>query len=257
MYAAYNTMSRVHFNFSKYKRIVSVNNKFSDIHRGERCFIVGTGPSLKHINPELLKDEVVFGVNLLYKGDFLNNITPKYYCLYDQVFHTTHLDLTKYIIELFPETTFFLRTKAYNNVNEFLRVKNENVYYQHCNLFQYGDFIDCNLATCMTAPFNVLLGCIQTAIYMGFSEIYLLGSDFNSFATLQLEHYYDKEGGIERTISLGFELKYYSMVAYHHYALQKYAESKGIKIVNLTPGSLLDAYPRESFEHVASKKIRC
>jgi len=55
--------------------------RFKDIHRGERCFIIGTGPSLNQTNLSLLKDEITFGVNTLYRGNFLDYT---YYCVSDR-----------------------------------------------------------------------------------------------------------------------------------------------------------------------------
>jgi hypothetical protein len=37
-----------------------------DKHRGERCFIIGNGPSLRNTDLSLLKDEVTFGLNRIY-----------------------------------------------------------------------------------------------------------------------------------------------------------------------------------------------
>jgi len=39
---------------------------FKDIHTGERCFIIGNGPSLKNTNLSLLRDEFTFGMNRIY-----------------------------------------------------------------------------------------------------------------------------------------------------------------------------------------------
>lgn len=252
IYKTYNSFSKIQFIFSKYRAIVKENRQFYNIHQGEKCFILGTGPSLKKVDPKLLKDEFVFGVNFLYKSDFLEQINPSYYCLYDQIFHTTHIEEAKWLINLFPETIFFMRTKAYKNISEKIK-SNNNIYFQHCNLYQFDDFIEVDMEKSITAPFNVLLGCIQTAIYMGFSEIYLLGSDFNSFATPTILHFYDMKNATVRNRSLGDELKEYSAVSYHHYALQKYANAKGIKIINLTEESLLDAYPKEKLEDVLER----
>lgn len=250
LYALFNKITNILFIFSKYKKVVKKNRQFHNIHKGQRCFILGTGPSLNKIDSKLLNQEIIFGVNFLYRGDFLKNIVPNYYCLYDQIFHTTHIDETKKIMEKYPDTTFFLRTKAYKSANKHIRFKNNKVFFQYCNLFQYNDYIKINLTKPVTAPFNVLLGCIQTAIYMGFTEIYLLGSDFNSFASKKETHYYDKDDSQEKKMKLGFELKFYSLVAYHHYALNKYAKSRGIKIINLTKDSLLDAYPKQEIEQL-------
>jgi hypothetical protein len=37
-----------------------------DKHRGERCFIIGNGPSLKNTDLSFLKDEATFGLNRIY-----------------------------------------------------------------------------------------------------------------------------------------------------------------------------------------------
>lgn len=39
---------------------------FKDIHRGERVFIIGNGPSLKHMDLSNLKNEFTFGMNRIY-----------------------------------------------------------------------------------------------------------------------------------------------------------------------------------------------
>lgn len=39
---------------------------FRNIHQGERCFILGNGPSLKHTDLRLMKDEITFGMNRIY-----------------------------------------------------------------------------------------------------------------------------------------------------------------------------------------------
>ena len=37
-----------------------------DTHRGQRCFIIGNGPSLKNTDLALLENEVTFGLNRIY-----------------------------------------------------------------------------------------------------------------------------------------------------------------------------------------------
>lgn len=243
IYKSYNLLSNTLFNFSKDKEVVKTNIKFKDIHLGKRCFILGTGPSLKNFDYKLLEDEIVFGVNYVYKGEIINHIVPKYYCIYDENFYYRDIQDLKDVMEKLKSTTFFLRTKAIDPINK-LKPRNSNIYYQSCNVFQYNDYIKVDMTKNITAPFNVVLGCIQTAIYMGFKEIYLLGCDYNSFASQKLEHFYDDNSIHSREMTLGFELKYYAMVTYHHYALNKYANDNGLCIYNITPNSLLDAYKR-------------
>ncbi|MFO7997093.1 MAG: hypothetical protein R6U93_08195, partial [Dehalococcoidia bacterium] len=37
-----------------------------DKHEGQRCFIIGNGPSLRNTDLSLLRDEVTFGLNRIY-----------------------------------------------------------------------------------------------------------------------------------------------------------------------------------------------
>ena len=41
-------------------------NRYKNIHSGERCFIIGNGPSLKLTDLSLLKNEFTFGMNRIY-----------------------------------------------------------------------------------------------------------------------------------------------------------------------------------------------
>ncbi len=253
IFGIYNVLASIVYPFSKDKRLAAKNIRFKDIHKGEKCYILGTGPSLKTVNLDFLKDEISIGVNYLYRSDKIDQINPKYYCLIDEHFHQKDIENTKEVLKKLPESTFFVRTKAYDG---FINagITNETIYYHPCKLFQHGDFIRVDMTRPMTAPYNVLLGCIQIAMYMGFKEIYLLGCDYSSFASLKKEHFYeDKDHPEKRNMSLGYEIKYYALCTYHHYALEKYAQQNGIHIYNLTDNSLLDAYERIAFaEHIKS-----
>ena len=89
MYSAYNVISDVIFGLDfKSKNLVRRNMAFKKIHDGGRCFILGTGPSLRTLTEhqvEKLKSEVLFGVNSFYKSDFASILTPKYYTLIDNL----------------------------------------------------------------------------------------------------------------------------------------------------------------------------
>ena len=40
--------------------------RFEDLHRGQRCFIIGNGPSLKQMDLSPLQNEITFGMNRIY-----------------------------------------------------------------------------------------------------------------------------------------------------------------------------------------------
>lgn len=48
------------------RRSIRQLDALKDVHRGERCFILGNGPSLAKTDISLLKDEFTFGMNRVY-----------------------------------------------------------------------------------------------------------------------------------------------------------------------------------------------
>ncbi len=48
------------------KQSVRILRQCRNCHRGQRCFIIGNGPSLKKTNLGLLRDEITFGMNRIY-----------------------------------------------------------------------------------------------------------------------------------------------------------------------------------------------
>lgn len=58
---------KIAWDFSNRRRgSASALREFQDRHLGERCFILGNGPSLKSTDLSLLKNEITFGLNRVY-----------------------------------------------------------------------------------------------------------------------------------------------------------------------------------------------
>ena len=53
--------------------------KFKDMHRGQRCFIIGNGPSLKQTDLTRLRSEYTFGMNRIYLLFLDLGFTTSYY----------------------------------------------------------------------------------------------------------------------------------------------------------------------------------
>lgn len=70
----------------------------------------------------------------------------------------------------------------------------------------------------------------------------MLGCDFNSFASPVTNHCY-KDEVTSRLWALNYELYAYSLATHIHAELQKYAETRGQRIVKVTKENLLDTYP--------------
>ena len=227
------------------KKELKRNKIFENIHKGERCYILGNGPSLKNVDLEKLEDKKTFTTNYFYKYE--KNFKSSYHLMVDGAFYwKEHFEYTKKIAN--DENIKFIT--LYDGKKKLDRAPN-TYYIFPCYKSDYKK-IYLDMSKPMTECVNVVLSAIQCAIYMGFSEIYLLGCDFNQFASMRPGHFYSKEEK-DRTVPMAQDLKYSSMAMYHHYKLEEVARSKNIKILNATEGSLIDAYERISLTELLKK----
>lgn len=223
---------------------VKKNKAFYGIHAGQRCFIAATGPSFGNLSKaqlEALQCEVVFGVNSFYKAPLAEGIVPSYYVLMDNNYWGLSSDTYKQVFKKYigDPPVFVTDYRALRFLPE--GAKAIPLYAKNYPVRRMRDRLDRNASITM----NVVGFAILTAIYMGFKEIYLLGSDYNLFCQQKGNHCYDDRDEFSQApkYSLAFYLKDYHLATKFHYLLAKLAKEKNIRIVNLSEGSLLDAYP--------------
>ena len=258
LYSLYNVIADIIFLFRfKEKRLLKNNSRYENIYKSKRCFILGTGPSLSKLTPQqidFLKKEVVFGVNSFYKAPIVKEIIPKYYFLVDNAYWERIPNTYTDVFEQYKDADTILVTLS---AAEF-RVKELGikmpVIYQYCHNYPIKNVrFDFSKNTSITM--NVVGNAITLAMYMGFHEIYLLVCDYNSFAFSHEVHCYDdKDEPRELKNRMAFLLKYYGITTEFHYLIQKTAQKNGRKIVNLTDGSLLDAYEFGHIDDIILKK---
>ncbi len=153
--------------------------RFFEKHKGERCFILGNGPSLNKVDFSKLKNEITFGVNSFFLMTRRNGFFPSYFVVEDNlVFKENKHDIDAYQgpIKLLPDRyiselvnrsdciAFEMNTSFYNkNKPDFYAVPQFNL--GPDPVFYCGQ--------------SVTYINMQIAFYMGFSEVYLLGMDFS------------------------------------------------------------------------------
>lgn len=248
VYVLYNFLAKLIF-LMDYKagRIIKRNLVYKDKHQGERCFILGTGPSLSDLSAQQvaqLGKEYIFGLNSLYKADIGKALRPDYYALVDNNYWES-LQLTySEVVSLYKEAppVFITDLRAREIVEDIHQEVNAiYLYAKKYPVGQVGFELDKDIHGLM----NVVSVCIVSAIYMGFKEVYLLGCDYNAFCNFGHGHCYDDEGEMESiSYNLAFYLRYYHITTEFHYLIAKLAKKHGVSVVNLTDVSLLDAYPR-------------
>ncbi|MGG1399976.1 6-hydroxymethylpterin diphosphokinase MptE-like protein [Bacillus salipaludis] len=145
-------------------RILKLKNKYV----GKRCFIIGNGPSLKPEDLEKLKGEITFASNKIYKIFNQTTWRPTFYMVVDSIV----LEENVKDINLVEANTKFT-IKCYKDLF------NADFYFNN-NLYQNkrGSF-STNIMESLYSSGSVSYHLLQIAFYMGFSEVYLLGHDYN------------------------------------------------------------------------------
>lgn len=109
----------------------------------------------------------------------------------------------------------------------------------------------------MPRPRNVLIPALMCGLRAGYDEIEIVGADHSWTRTLTVAdnnrvysvrpHYYDNGGeSIEKPFAGHIDDVLESfMIAFRSYhTVRRYADSRGVRIVNSTPGSFIDAFER-------------
>lgn len=220
--------------------------KFYDMHNGQRCFIVATGPSLQKTNVKLLKDEITFGVNTLCKGLPNFGIKCAYYAVSDyNIFNLYH----KEILSL--DTTLFLGGKSgkiyLSKKEEFEKYqKNKPILIRNLGRLLYSGWKikDVSVGTygCRLIPAAM---CLPIAYYMGFKEVYLIGCDCDFSGV----HHFDGWKA-SSDILPNYNDRYWAEVFQEFKMLKDGFEKDGRKIYNATVGGKLEVFERRSLEEI-------
>jgi len=145
-----------------------------DKHKGQRCFIIGTGPSLRVEDLDRLKNEITFASNKIYLAFDQTDWRPTYYTVIDVLVAQHNRD----VIERLELTKIFnLGAKKY-----FPRSK-DIIWIRWIPMpKQKGEkkfAFSTSLLNGTYPGWTVIYEQMQIAFYMGIREMYLIGVDFS------------------------------------------------------------------------------
>ena len=255
-------------------RLIRGNKKYKNIHKGQRCFIIGNGPSLRTVDLAKLKDEITFTVNQIPRMKDFPKIHTNYHIWTDENFYFQDfstpegkelMDVMKAVNTEDNRPTVFYKTIARpmikeNHLDEILNIDYimEGYRFRDPHLDLPMDRVICRFNTCV--QYFILM-----AVYMGFSEIYLLGCDCTTILTTirsrmdtaeKMEYAYDctplelKRLKKQQTSPLEMELKLYLELFQDYIKLNAYCENHGVKLYNATKGSILEGIKKVRIEDV-------
>ena len=224
--------------------------KFKDIHRGERCFVILTGPSLTLSDVNLLKNEVTFAVNSCIKLFSKTSWRPNYYVMTDKLVYQSigkeleNSDLSSPI--------FYSR----NGIGTQIKKKNalpfKSLYFHHFINFITGgrttlgwsNDINKGIADAPSCVYAVM----QIANYMGFKEVYVIGADCN----YSLPNQHSEVAGYIPKVKISKNAGNHVLKAWR--SIKKHLPSTKKLVFNSTRGGMLELFPRVTLEKALNKE---
>ncbi len=231
--------------------------RFKNMHKGERCVIIGNGPSLNEVDLRKLKDEYTIGVNGIFYAAERMGFDLSYYLVEDTAVMADNVEA----IRNYKAGHKFFPSIYRNQIGEA-----PNVTYFMMNR---GFYAPSSPAYCiprfstdptqrMYSGQSVTIINLQVAYYMGFSEVVLIGMDFSYTVPSDAK----VEGAL--ITSMGddpnhFHPDYFGkgkvwkdpkldrVLANYQLAKLMY-EADGRRIVNATPGGKLELFDRVPYE---------
>ncbi len=241
---------------------------------GERLIVMGNGPSLKRNideDMELLMGSRTMAVNFAANADEFFSLKPDYYIIADPHFFDGRSSDPN-VERLFDR----LNSRVDWNMTLFIPavrkasdtgIQDQHIKIEKFNLvgvegFRFMENMVYGSGRGMPRPRNVLIPAIMVGMAMGYKEIFIIGADHTWTRTLEVDddnnvvsvqpHFYkDNEEEKQRVTSVYRNVRLHDMLLSMHLAFKsyhtiaRYARERGVRIVNATPGSFIDAFQRE------------
>lgn len=245
-------------NARKSKKLLSAADidrirEYKDIHKGERCFIIATGPSQNVHDLEMLKNEITFTVNSGYRAYEKTQWRANYYVLMDD-------NGGKHMNDVLNQEHHYdgifcsALLKNYISTGEEIKLADNassvflfDTFWNRLSsrMFSIAKFSD-DISKVVYCGKTVVYACIQIAAYMGFTEIYLSGVECD----------YSKELMHSDIMNSLYEGEKKKMIRSGELMRRQFDEiapellKRNIKVFNATRGGALESFPRVSLEEI-------
>lgn len=240
--------------------------------------IMGNGPSLRDAiekDADVLQKFPRMAVNFSALTPDFQQLRPNYYILADIAFFAKEKRgkvpaLWETLSAVTWQMTLFLPASA-RKMDEVKRLP-QNVMVKFYNLTPAEGYkcimhplYDSGLA--MPRPRNVVIPAIMNSMREGFGRIVLIGADHNWSRTLwvtdrnrvvsvQPHFYKDDDAELRRAeeifsnVHIHDVYENYAIAFRSYFNVKAYADARNVEILNATPGSFIDAFPRTKLEEL-------
>ena len=254
------------------KLVTRLPGRFSN---PDELLILANGPSLKRTveeSADFVRGKTLLAVNFCVTSPMFEQLKPELYLIADPLFWIVPEKREQLFRTMAEKTTwdmnFLVPARALKNKewqpllagNPHIRLYIYNTtpiegFQGFCNwIFSKGWGVP--------RPHNVLIPSIAMGIRLPFKKIYLAGADHSwlpeitvtddNVVLMNQKHFYDQNKSKAATVTQEnlhsarlYTILYHMYVAFKSYfVLEDYARSRGKEVINVTPGSYIDAFKR-------------
>ena len=259
---------------------ISDLSAFKDKHAGERCVILGNGPSLNDTDLSLLKDETVFACNAAFLLFDRIDWRPAYFtCVDSRVLPDRAADITA-MLEAEPSITAFFPAELTEHGGARRRTPTRNLIAEAPGRYFFDEVVgslddlpwsqfSIDAQAAVIQPHTVAITMLQLAAYMGFSEICLVGCDMRYTVPEDAEREDALDARDPRLSSTSddanhFDKDYFgagrkwhrpdvNLMREHYRIAGEALTALGVRVRNATVGGDLDVFERAELAEIVSR----
>lgn len=254
-------------------RQIQRNRELKNLYSGQRCFIIGNGPSVNNQNLGLLENEFVITVNQFPRNRQFEKVRTNCHVWADSSFFQIDqskpedAELLSIIknVSLYSNPLIFYEAEGYELIHTIFSMRLQNVrFFLQNRQKDYQDKHMFDLTKGIPHFSTVIHSSICIALYLGFKEIYLLGCDCTNLVNiietrsekrrLNIRYSYEITPNeltrmIKNTkkISVKDEIYAQYIMIEDYECLYQYCKAMDVVLSNATLGGILDGIPRVNF----------
>lgn len=232
--------------------------EYKDKYKGKRCFVICNGPSLTQADYIRLKDEYTFGMNMIFNWFEKTDIETDFLVVQD--YHNRAVDMQEGFKKVKKSkiilSDHIFKKYGYKTEASHLKVPGSmwNMHFPH----RIQRFMINDEKIGFAIGKSVAFLCVELACFMGFKEIYLIGSDCTFDGGIKNMHASglsgselndDKIDKMEKYM-LKNKKKIYQGIIADYMIAKRYSKKYGIHIFNATRGGALEVFPRVDLDNV-------
>jgi hypothetical protein len=223
--------------------------EYRNRHRGQRCYILGNGPSLQRTDLTRLRESVTFGMNRIYLHFPAMGFATTYYVAVNTL-----------VMEQCAEDIRRLEMPRFVTWRGRRWLKNADVIFLDTD-YTGPEVFSTDLTRRVFEGSTVTFVALELAYYMGFGEVVLLGVDHN-FTTQGPPNVTVVSAGEDRDhfspayFGKGFRWQLPDLEASERaYRLARQAfELDGRRVLDATPGGRLTVFPKVEYESLFQER---